>query len=286
MKTPRVPHLTLYGPFRLDREVYRDRTDLYDSVKTIAEKHRPLHYSVDGLELKKKSDGRYVFAFNIDTSESLRRLRDDLVEGLGEFSTPKNEWDETPGDAWFHITIANNLPKRKAKEIKSRLSNTPLKDRLLGLLGKRKEKLKEPIMPIDPLRLTVLYRGRVLREYDLPRREWLHRASALDWKSWGPSLRLYRREKGFELLGPVPTSNDGPRTFVISDTHFHHSNIIKYYFRPFLRCSVDEMNRVLIDNWNRRVNPEDEVYFLGDLAYRRRARDDEHYLRQLNGSLV
>lgn len=43
-----------------------------------------------------------------------------------------------------------------------------------------------------------------------------------------------------------------------SDQHFYHENIIKSVGRPF--ANAEEMNRVLIRNWNERVCTEDEVY--------------------------
>ncbi len=52
--------------------------------------------------------------------------------------------------------------------------------------------------------------------------------------------------------------------YFISDTHFHHSNIIKYCNRPFQ--NVTEMNEILIANWNKVVKKEDEIYHLGDIA--------------------
>lgn len=50
--------------------------------------------------------------------------------------------------------------------------------------------------------------------------------------------------------------------YFVSDTHFNHSNIIKLGHRPF--NDVHEMNDALIENWNKKVRKNDEVYFLGD----------------------
>lgn len=53
-------------------------------------------------------------------------------------------------------------------------------------------------------------------------------------------------------------------SWVISDTHFLHSNIISYCNRPF--NSADHMDLVMIKRWNERVKPEDIVYHLGDVG--------------------
>lgn len=53
--------------------------------------------------------------------------------------------------------------------------------------------------------------------------------------------------------------------YFIADTHFYHTSIIPYCQRPFL--SVDDMNKKLIDNWNKVVSNEDIVYFLGDFGF-------------------
>lgn len=50
----------------------------------------------------------------------------------------------------------------------------------------------------------------------------------------------------------------------ISDTHFSHSNIIRYTGRPFQ--SVEEMNERLIENWNADIEHQDTVFFLGDFG--------------------
>ncbi|MFA5991841.1 MAG: metallophosphoesterase family protein [Candidatus Doudnabacteria bacterium] len=55
----------------------------------------------------------------------------------------------------------------------------------------------------------------------------------------------------------------------MSDTHFHHSNIIKYCKRPF--HDVFHMDEVLYKNWIKTVKKDDEVYFLGDLTLKNTA---------------
>ena len=50
----------------------------------------------------------------------------------------------------------------------------------------------------------------------------------------------------------------------ISDTHFSHTNIIRYTGRPFQ--SAGEMDAKLIENWNALIEPQDVVFFLGDFG--------------------
>ena len=52
--------------------------------------------------------------------------------------------------------------------------------------------------------------------------------------------------------------------YFTSDHHFGHENIIKFCDRPFR--SVEEMDQTLIERWNEKVKPEDEVYHLGDFS--------------------
>ena len=72
------------------------------------------------------------------------------------------------------------------------------------------------------------------------------------------------------------------RVFLTSDTHFSHNNILLFSNRPFK--NTKEMNKALIRNWNRVVEPNDLVIHLGDVSF------DEGKLSsliyKLNGSKV
>lgn len=57
---------------------------------------------------------------------------------------------------------------------------------------------------------------------------------------------------------------ESERIFLTSDTHFNHKNIILYCQRPFK--IVEEMNEVLITNWNNTVPEDGIVFHLGDFA--------------------
>lgn len=68
----------------------------------------------------------------------------------------------------------------------------------------------------------------------------------------------------------------------IADTHFSHSNIIRYCNRPFE--NTREHDQTLIANWNRVVSPTDAIYHLGDFGF-----GSKGYmisiLKQLNGRI-
>jgi len=55
-------------------------------------------------------------------------------------------------------------------------------------------------------------------------------------------------------------------TFLISDTHFSHANIIKHCNRPFY--SYQEQDETIVKNWNSVVKKNDTIYHLGDISFR------------------
>ena len=79
------------------------------------------------------------------------------------------------------------------------------------------------------------------------------------------------------------------KIWVTSDTHFGHDKIRGYCSRPFK--DVEDMNKVMIRNWNQRVKPEDTIFFLGDFCFKRSTEAPtgepfQHYSSQLKGNII
>lgn len=76
------------------------------------------------------------------------------------------------------------------------------------------------------------------------------------------------------------------RIFVISDTHFGHTNAWAKFkladgctpMRPF--TSTEEMDETMVARWNETVRPQDHVYHLGDVAIAKRSLS---VVKRLNG---
>lgn len=76
------------------------------------------------------------------------------------------------------------------------------------------------------------------------------------------------------------------KTWITSDLHFGHSNIIR--FCPETRgkySDVTDMRDKMIAEWNASVAPEDTTYILGDFAFCS-GKDAVAILQQLNGKKI
>jgi calcineurin-like phosphoesterase family protein len=76
--------------------------------------------------------------------------------------------------------------------------------------------------------------------------------------------------------------------FVISDTHFGHTNSWEKFklpcgapLRPF--TSNEEMDETMIERWNAKVKPTDTVYHLGDVVINQK---HLHLVSRLNGRKI
>lgn len=72
--------------------------------------------------------------------------------------------------------------------------------------------------------------------------------------------------------------------YFTSDLHFGHENIIRFCDRPFE--NAEEMDKVLIENWNNTVNNNDTVYVLGDFTMFKDPETAKNYISQLKGKVL
>ena len=69
--------------------------------------------------------------------------------------------------------------------------------------------------------------------------------------------------------------------YFTADMHFGHRAIINMQNRPFE--SVEEMDRILLQNYNSVVRQNDTVYILGDICHHMKIEDADDLIRKMNG---
>ncbi len=291
LRTVKVMHLTLYGDFHTDRNGVIRISNL---IRKLAAKYDRLPFLIDGIRMKSHPDGRGHFAyFNVVPSKDLAEFRKQLSIGMQPIARSIKPWDSPISEPLWHISISLHKHHSSISKLMHSLhpANSPsLMDKFFAFISGKKliqvehERNRDDLyLPLDALRITLLGDNRrIVFEYDLPTKQILPRNLALNRQIGKKSLSAYRSRAGLEAMPLLPTNL--PRTFVISDLHLSHDNIIIYCARPFI--DSQEMNSVLIDNWNRIVQPKDKVYFLGDMAFGRGSNAPEHYLSKLNGDIT
>ena len=77
------------------------------------------------------------------------------------------------------------------------------------------------------------------------------------------------------------------RTWITSDLHFGHTNIMKFcpQSRARFKNDVNFMNEEMVREWNACVQPEDTVYILGDVAFLPATKAAE-YMNRCNGTKI
>jgi calcineurin-like phosphoesterase family protein len=77
------------------------------------------------------------------------------------------------------------------------------------------------------------------------------------------------------------------KTWIGSDFHWGHKNIMNFCpeTRARFRGDVNYMNEAMVTEWNHRVEPEDLVYLLGDVAFLPAPKAAE-YMMRCNGTKI
>ena len=295
----RHPHITLYGPFTLPDP--GDEPRLLGTVAAAAKNCGAVPFMINGWECREGMHGGVV-AYSIHPSPELSGLVRELARTLGPFTESLNAWDGRPDEKWFHATIANRLPLGKAEETFAMMereaagySGQPPRataaERIVSLMRRALLLHRHYTVPIRPvllddagLRITVMHNEDILGEYDLLQQRWLSEDEIKSPLAWQQSMATYRRAAGFEPVVPLPHAKDD--IFLISDFHFGHANIIRYCARPFVDTDPEEMDRVLIANWNACVGKNDRAFFLGDLSYWKGRTPGSAYRGKLNGNIT
>ncbi|MGN0650978.1 MAG: metallophosphoesterase [Oscillospiraceae bacterium] len=70
--------------------------------------------------------------------------------------------------------------------------------------------------------------------------------------------------------------------YYTSDLHLGHKNIIKLCDRPF--PDIETMDNEIIHNWNAVVQPQDDVYILGDFSFGAPVEKAIEYMKRLKGN--
>jgi calcineurin-like phosphoesterase family protein len=292
------PHVTLFGPLSLNDGISSQQ--LLDTIGQVASLYEQVPFMIDGWD---KRDGLHgsVIAFFVQPSEALKNLTALIAEVLTPISISYNMWDAYPEKKWFHVTIANRLDPRIAEEVFSAIkkseSSLPNIERWTGSIFSRpikwlknvlqlqKKQLIRPLTLYETgLRITVMKGDDILAEYDFFEKCWVYDGDRHTSPSWKNTLSCFRKKNEFELTTRKPDRTGD--IFLISDLHLGHANIIRYCSRPFLFSDIAGMDRVLIDNWNYVISPENRVFYLGDLRYGKQALSFDEYRKKLRGNIT
>ncbi|MDO8633785.1 MAG: 2'-5' RNA ligase family protein [archaeon] len=253
-----VPHVTLFGPFSCNNE-----KELILRFLKVCKSYDLPAYELEGFG---NFDDKVIHV-NIAPSDELKSLRADLADSLIEICNSVQEYDHASKDEYkFHSTLA-------FKDINGKFY------KIMNYLDSRAPPHKKEYA----LRITLLKKGKILREYDIMQRNLLRRDEALSKRGWHQtkkSLNEILDNNGKRLLPEIKTSED---VWLISDLHFDHENIIRYCKRPFK--NKEEMNKILLENWNNTVKDNDLVLFLGDMTFGRGRHSAEYWIKQLKGKI-
>ena len=156
-----VPHMSLFGPFGC-----RSIREVIHTIGEVGSEYSELEYGIDGFdyfELKKKflfittSTKKNVIYLKIVPSEDLKVFRHKLAKKLLKITDTSNIDHDSKNKFKFHATIALKDIHRKFDRIWDYLKNYKIKTN--GVC----------------LRITLLKKGKIMYEYELPTKRLLNR---------------------------------------------------------------------------------------------------------------
>ena len=250
-----IPHVTLVGPLST-----LEPKRLLEEVKNVCKNYSLVRLYLDGFGNFEK---RVIFV-KIKPTIELEQLRLELCERLEKFCE-LSEYDHRSSYD-YHATLAMNNIQNKFDKIMYYLQSWKIPD------------IEQHIIRIS----IITQRRRILAEYDLLQGKILDRSKSLDGKTWEKTIEKLQEVREPQEIKFEDVTNKS-KIFVFSDAHFDHGNIIRYCNRPFE--NTQQMNRKLLDNWNKTIDEHDCVYFLGDMTYGRNRRPIDYWLGKLNGQI-
>jgi calcineurin-like phosphoesterase family protein len=275
---PPVPHITLYGRFTPREGI--SAGDLGGEIARVAAGTRSFAIRLDGwMELRGRSG--YAVAHRVVPSGELARFQKALSGYLGPCAESPPEIDFGMRRI-FHVSAAYGIGGRDLARIRSALDEATDEGALDGERCGPADFLRPEHTCLAAHRITLVRNGKAIAEYDLPSGRLFSRSGIFSPSLWKETLSLYRRKAGLELADAAIRDLPGP--FVLSDLHLGHENIIRYCRRPF--AGAEEMDRVLVANWNRTVSSGETIYFLGDLRYGPDRIPAAYWLSRLSGRTV
>lgn len=166
-----VPHVTLFGPYDTS-EGYEAK----DRIQDVLSDYRVVPYRVAGFG--SFPDTEVVYA-EVKPSDRLRELRRSLATRLAPVTQEYRPWD-TNETYEFHITIATDLGQQREQVLQYVREEYDVDMRLYAQ------------------RVSVLDRGKIMWEWDLPRSTELSSRYATSKESWEKTTAALEAHKGDE----------------------------------------------------------------------------------------
>ncbi|MBT8507714.1 hypothetical protein AZH53_04690 [Methanomicrobiaceae archaeon CYW5] len=145
------------------------------------------------------------------------------------------------------------------------------------------------LLPVEITMIRVCRNGQTWKLYDLALGRWMEPKEEGAAEYLADSCRHLRKARRYETaLQPfgTPEETDEDGAALVADLHLGHTGVIDYYSRPFPSGATNEMDEVLIGNWNASIGPAQHIYHLGDLTYKADTGANLAYQKRLNGRIT